>query len=50
MYRLLGKIPASPQNSRHSARAIAKEAIDRLGEPVEGAVEITAGHNLLGGQ
>ena len=40
MYRLL-EIPASPQNSRRSARAAANEAADRPGEPVEGAVDIT---------
>ena len=49
MYRLL-EIPASPQNSRRSARAAANEAVDRPGEPVEGAVDITTAHNLLGGQ
>ena len=45
-----GEYPASPQNSRHPTRATAKEAADRPGEPVEGAVEITTAHNLLGGQ
>ena len=45
MYRLLDKYPASPQNSRHPARASTKEVVDRSGEPVEGAVEITTGRN-----
>jgi hypothetical protein len=45
-----GEIPASPQNSRRSARAAVNETADRPGEPVEGAVDITTAHNLLGGQ
>jgi hypothetical protein len=49
MYRLLEN-PASPQNSRHSTRASANEAVDRSREPVEGAMDITIAHKLLGGQ
>lgn len=45
-----GKIPASPQNNRRSARAAVNETADRPGEPVKGAVEITTARNLLGGQ
>jgi hypothetical protein len=50
MYRLLERFRPARKNSRRSARAAAKEAVDRPGEPVEGAVEITTAHNLLGGQ
>ena len=50
MYRLLEKFRPARKNSRRSARATAKEAEDRPREPVEGAVEITTAHNLLGGQ
>ncbi len=50
MYRLLGKFRPARKNSRRSARAAAKEAVDRPGEPVEGAVDTTTAHNLLGGQ
>ena len=49
MYRLLERNPASPQNSRHSVRASAKEAVDRPREPVKSAMDITIA-NLLGGQ
>jgi hypothetical protein len=50
MYRLLGSFRPARKNSRRSARATAKEAADRPREPVEGAMEITIAHNLLGGQ
>jgi hypothetical protein len=50
MYRLLGKFRRARKTSRRSARAAAIEAADRPGEPVEGAVDITTAHNLLGGQ
>jgi hypothetical protein len=50
MYRLLGKFRRARKNSRRSARAAAKEAVDRPGKPVEGAVDTTTARNLLGGQ
>ena len=50
MYRLLEDSGEPAKNSRRSARAAVNEAADRPGEPVEGAVEITTAHNLLGGQ
>jgi len=50
MYRLLGKFLPARKNNRRPTRATAKEAGDRPGEPVKGAVEITTAHNLLGGQ
>jgi hypothetical protein len=50
MYRLLEKSRPARKNNRRSARAAANEAVDRPREPVEGAVEITTAHNLLGGQ
>lgn len=40
-----GELPASPQNSRRSARAAANEAVDRPREPVEGAMDTTVAHN-----
>jgi hypothetical protein len=45
MYRLLEQNPASPQHSRHSARAAAKVAADRPLGACEGAVETTAAEN-----
>jgi hypothetical protein len=54
MYRLLGNIPASPENGRRPARASAQRAAlkkgNRPGEPVEGTVDRTAGRKKLGGQ
>lgn len=50
MYRLLERFRPARKNSRRSARAAANEAVDRPGEPVKGAVEITIAHHLLGGQ
>jgi hypothetical protein len=46
-----GKKSGQPaKKSRRSARAAANEAADRPRKPAKGAVDITTGHNLLGGQ
>jgi hypothetical protein len=50
MYRLLERFRRARKNSRRSTRAAAKEAADRSGEPVKGAMDTTIAHNLLGGQ
>jgi hypothetical protein len=54
MYRLLGNPgqPAKKADARQedTANAAALKRENRLGEPVEGAVDTTTAHNLLGGQ
>jgi hypothetical protein len=52
MYRLLEKIPDSPNHSRFPARATANEATlkrdEPAGKPAVGAVETTTVHTIFG--
>jgi hypothetical protein len=50
MYRLLENIRPARKTADTQQEATAKEAANRLGKSVEGAVEITIARNLLGGQ
>jgi hypothetical protein len=50
MYRLLGKSRPARKNKQTLGKSSRQRAADRPGKPVEGAVDITTAHNLLGGQ
>lgn len=50
MYRLLERFRPARKTADARQELAAKESGNRPREPVEGAVEITTAHNLLGGQ
>jgi hypothetical protein len=50
MYRLLERFRPARKIADGSTRAATNEVANRSREPVEGAVDITTAHNLLGGQ